>query len=317
MSFDYSLNKVNVVFMGTPQIATAALKALINKNYNVIAIVTQPDKELGRKKNIIFSPVKELAKKLNIKLFQPEKIADIKNELINLKPDLFVTCAYGQFIPNSILEIPKYGCINTHASLLPRHRGGAPIHWSIIKGDTLTGVTLMKTIKQMDAGDIFISYSVSISEMDNLKTLFNKIEKVIYLIIYNELHKIIFGKLPPIKQNESLVTFAYNISRTDEKINLNDYSHNINNWVRGLYESPCGYLMFGNLKVKIFSIKITKTLSNVLPGMIVNIDKNGIEVATKDKNILIEEFQIEGKKRINIKNYISGNKLFKIGSFFH
>lgn len=311
-------NKIKVVFMGTPDIARNALKALINKGFDVIAVVTQPDRPIGRKKIIKPTPIKEYAIKLGIKVFQPERIIEIKNELENLKPDLFVTCAFGQFIPDSILSIPKICCINAHASLLPKYRGGAPIHWSLINGDKYTGVTLMKTIKEMDAGDMYISYRFSIEDSDNLETLFKKTGKCIYLIIFNELEKIINNNLKPIKQITKYATFAYNIDKNKEKININDLANNIRNLVRGLYENPSSYLIYeeNNLKVKIYNIYVTNEICYEEPGFIKDISKNGIKVATKDFYILIVDFKIEGKNRQKIEDFYFGNRIFKMNKKF-
>lgn len=310
--------KIKVVFMGTPEIAINALKGLINRGFNVVAVVTQPDRPIGRKKIIEQTPIKKEALKLNIKIFQPEKIIDIRTELEKLKPDLFVTCAYGQFLPSSILNIPKIGCINAHASLLPKYRGGAPIHWALINGEKYTGVTLMKTIKEMDAGDMYISYRFSIDEDDNLKTLFKKVGKCIYLIIFNELENIINNKLSPIKQINDNATFAYNIEKDKEKINVNDFAINIRNLVRGLYENPSSYLIYEekNIKVKIYEIILTNEICYEEPGFIKEISKNGIKISTKDFYILIIDFKIEGKNRQNIKDFYLGNRIFKINKKF-
>ncbi|WP_412032217.1 methionyl-tRNA formyltransferase [Malacoplasma muris] len=306
-----------VVFMGTPFIAVSALKALANRGYRIVAIVCQPDRPSGRKQTITFSPVKEFALKYNLKLFQPNKISDIYNELKNIKFDVIVTCAYGQFIPDKILNMPKYGCINVHASLLPKYRGGAPVHWALINGEKETGVTLMKTIKQMDAGDCYVSYKISILDDDNLKTLFKKIEKTIYLIIYHELENILNKKLTPIKQNEEFATKALNITKEQEKLTFNMQAKNFVNWVKGLYEFPCAYVVYENgMKIKLYDVEVTDELSKLEPGTITSIRKEGIFVSTLDYNVKINEFKIEGKKRINIKDFYFGNKLFKINRKF-
>lgn len=310
-------HKTKIIFMGTPEIATYALKALINAGYNVVSVITQPDRLVGRKRVLEETPVKKLAKQLNIKILQPEKIIDIYDELKKIDFDLFVTCAYGQFIPTKILDIPIYGCINAHGSILPKYRGGAPIQWSLINDEKITGVTLMKTIKQMDAGDVFIAYSVSINEDDNRETMFKKVGKAIYLILFNELNKIISGILKPIKQKEADVTFAPNISKENEKIDINLSAKKIKCWVNGLYNDPTGYLFYDNLKIKLFDIKITNICSLSKPGCINDVSKEGIRISTLDYDILLIDFQIEGKKRQKIKDFISGNRLFKIDNCFY
>lgn len=307
---------MNVVFMGTPEIGSFALKALLdNKRFQVVGVVCQPDRPIGRKKEIVFSPVKELAIKNNIKLFQPNKLMEIYDDLNDLKPDLFVTCAFGQFIPTKVLQIPKYGCINAHASLLPKYRGGAPIHWAIINGEEKTGITLMKTIKEMDAGDYFVSYEVNIDKNDNTSSLFKKMNEIAYSIIFNELEKIVDNIYLPIVQDNSKVSFAYNISREQEKLCLDYSAMELNNWVRGLSDKPGAYLKLNDKIIKIFKCNVTNNKSNKKPGEIIKCDKTGIYFATKDYDLQILEFQIEGKKRTNI-NEFSSYSFFKIGSYF-
>lgn len=306
-----------VVFMGTPSIAVSALKALINRGYQIIAVVCQPDKPSGRKQTIQFSPVKNFALQNNLKLFQPIKIKDLYDELSKMRFDVIVTCAYGQFIPEKILNLPKYGCINAHASLLPKYRGGAPIHWALINGEKETGVTLMRSVKAMDAGDCYIAYKVSIDADDNLKTLFKKIEKTVYLILYHELENILNKKLVPVRQNESFATKALNITKEQERITFCDTSTNIVNWVKGLYESPCAYVVYENgMKVKLYSVEKTNEKSVLSPGVISWIDATGIVVNTLDYNVKIKEFKIEGKNRINIKDFYFGNNIFKLNKKF-
>lgn len=308
--------KISVVFMGTPEIGSYALKALLDNDiFEVKAVVCQPDKVSGRKKEIQFSHVKQMALQSHITVYQPNKLGEISNELEKISPDLFVTCAYGKFIPEKILSIPKYGCINAHASILPKYRGGAPIHWSIINGEISTGVTLMKTIKEMDAGDYFIDYKIMIEESDNTSTLFKKMNDVVYKIIYEQLENIINGNLKPIKQDESKVSFALNIKREQEKLDLSLNANSFKNWVRGLADNPGGYLIYKNKSVKIFLCEVTNTPSNGEIGKIVAVKKDGIYVNTSDFVVKIVEFQIEGKSRINIRNF-SSNSFFVIGERF-
>lgn len=311
-----SCKNKKIVFMGTPEIATYALKALIDKGFEIIAVITQPDKPVGREKQMQFSKIKEFALKNNLILFQPNKLSEIKQELIELKPFAFVTCAFGQFIPESILAIPEFGCINVHASLLPKYRGGAPIHWSIINGDTKTGVCLMKTIKKMDAGDVYCSKEIHIDNNDTTTTLFKKMNDLVYQIVFNELDKVFDLTYKPIAQDESKVTFAYNISKENEKINLNSTAFQIRNLIRGLSEKPGAYCFLDNKKIKFFNAEILSNLSNKQPGTIVNISKNGLEIATNDKDILIKEIQVEGKKRQFVKDIINGKNIFEIGKIF-
>lgn len=222
-----SCKNKKIVFMGTPEISTYALNALLDKGYDVVGIVSQPDKPTGRNKKIVFSEVKKLALEKNITLFQPLKIKEIKEELIKLKPFAYVTCAFGQFLPDEILEIPQFGCINIHASLLPKYRGGAPIHWSIINGDDETGVCLMKSVRKMDAGDVYCYRKIKIDNSDTTSVLFKKMNDLVYDIVYLDLEKVFLGDFKPKKQDESKVSFAFNITKENEKLNFNNSSINV------------------------------------------------------------------------------------------
>lgn len=306
---DSSKNK-KIVFMGTPNIATYALNSLNDCGFDVVAVVTQPDKPIGRNKKIVFSDVKQLAIEKNIKIFQPNKIGEIKNELQDLKPFAFVTCAFGQFIPSSILEIPEFGTVNIHASLLPKYRGGAPIHWAIINGEKETGVSLMETIKKMDAGKVYSNMKTEIFETDTTTTLFNKMNKLVYEIIARDLNKVFNKELLGIEQDESKVSFAYNITKENEKLNFNDSASNIINWIKGLSDTPGAYCYLKEKKVKLFNAAKTNVNSTNKPGTIVDINKNGLIIATKDYDICVHEVQVEGKNRTQIKNIINGKHDF-------
>ena len=296
-----------IVFMGTPEIATFALKALLEKKYNVVAVVCQPDKFSGRKKEIIFSEVKKFAIEKNILFFQPTKIKEIKKNLIDLNPFAFVTCAFGQFIPEEILSIPEFGCVNVHASLLPKYRGGAPIHWAIINGETKTGVCLMKTVKKMDAGPVFCQKIINIEDTDTTSSLFKKMNNLVYEIVFDDLEKVFNKEYKPINQDESKVSFAYNILKENEKIDFNQKSINIRNLIRGLSDLPGAYCEYQKKKIKLFNCELTNNESNNEAGTIVKISKEGLEIATLDFNILVKEIQIEGKKRNFVKELINGN----------
>ena len=296
-----------IVFMGTPEIATFALKALLDKKYNVIAVVCQPDKVSGRKKEIIFSEVKKLAIEKNIVFFQPTKIKEIKQDLINLKPFAFLTCAFGQFIPDEILSIPEFGCVNVHASLLPKYRGGAPLHWAIINGESETGVCLMKTIKKMDAGPVYCQKKINIENNETTSSLFKKMNHLVYEIVFNDLEKVFNDYYKAIDQDESKVSFAYNISKENEKINFYQNSVDIKNLIRGLSDIPGAYCEFKSKKIKLFNCELTDNKSIKEPGTITKISKEGIEISTLDFNVLVKEIQIEGKKRSFVKDLINGN----------
>ena len=220
------MDRLRIVYMGTPKFSVKPLEEL-TKICDVCLVVTQPDKLVGRKQEIKFSEVKEYAINNGLEVFQPVKIKEDYKKIIDLNPDLIVTCAYGQIIPKELLECPKYRCINIHASLLPKYRGGAPIHHSIINGDEYTGVTIMYMEEKMDAGDILYQEKIKIEEDDNVGTMFEKLSVLGSNMIKDFIPRLINNDFTRIKQNEEEVTYAYNITKEDEKLELDDTTRNI------------------------------------------------------------------------------------------
>ena len=296
---------MKIVYMGTPDFSVLPLKKLI-ESYDVVGVVTQPDKEVGRKKEIKYSKVKEIALENNLKIFQPTNIKTEYSEIIDLNPDIIITCAYGQIIPKELLDYPKYGCINIHASLLPKLRGGAPIHKAIIDGYDKTGVTIMYMDEKMDSGDIIYQEEIEIEENDTAGSLFDKLSVLGSNMIIDILPSIINGTNKRIKQNEEEVTYAYNITREEEKIDFNKSTKDVYNKIRGLYPWPVGYALFDDKKVKIYSAKIGESTKDAIPGEIINIYKDSIGIKTLDGEIKILELQFEGKKRTLVKDYLNG-----------
>lgn len=299
------MEKINVIFMGTPQFAVPVLEMLI-KNYNVVMVVSQPDREKDRKGNLLPTPIKKIAIENNIRVFQPVKIREQYEEIINASADVIITCAYGQIIPEVILNAPKYGCINVHGSLLPKLRGGAPIHHAIINGDKYTGMTIMYMDKKMDSGDIISSQEVEILDTDNLDSLYEKMSIIGANLLYETLPKIIEGSNDRIKQDESLVTFGYNITKEEEKINFDNNARDVFNLIRGLSSVPGAYCYLDDLRMKIYASEITDMKSLGESGKIVNIDKSGVYVNTRDFVIRITDIKIEGKKRCLVKDFVNG-----------
>ena len=296
---------MNIVYMGTPEFSVGPLKELI-KEYNVSLVVTQPDRKVGRKQEIKYSPVKEFALETGIEVFQPERIREEYQYILDKKPDLIITCAYGQIIPKEILNYPKYKCINIHASLLPKYRGGAPIHHAIINGDEYTGITIMYMDEKMDSGDILYQEKMPIEETDNVGTMFNRLSVLGSKMIVDFLPKFLNGEITPIKQNENDVTYAYNISKEDEKIDFNNTSKDIFNKIRGLNPFPVSYALLDNKRVKLYSSTIGSSNKDGSIGEIINIYEDGFGVKTKDGEIVISELQFEGKKRTSVREYLNG-----------
>ena len=259
--------------MGTPSFAVPILEELINK-YNVIMVVSQPDKEKDRKGNIIYSPCKEIGIKNNIEVYQPIKIREEYQYILDKKPDIIITAAYGQIIPSEILDYPKYGCINVHGSLLPKLRGGAPIHHAIINGDKEAGVTIMYMDKKMDSGDIISQRSINIDDNMILDNLYYKLSILGRDLLIDTLPSILNGTNNRIKQNEEEVTYGLNITKEEELINFNDSVSNVHNKIRGLSSIPGAYAMLNNKRMKIYLSEKTNNISKEKPGTITDINKN-------------------------------------------
>ncbi len=293
-----------VVFMGTPVFSVPVLQALIEK-YNVVGVVTQPDNVINGVAS--YSPIKELAVKNNIKVVQPVKIRVDFFEVIELKPDIVVTCAYGQIIPSQILDYPEYGCVNVHASLLPKLRGGAPIHRALINGCSETGITIMYMNPAMDAGDIISQESTKITDEDDLQTLHNRLSIMGRDLLMKTLPNILNGTSQRIKQDENEITFATNIKREDEKIDFDKTSWEIFNKVRGLYPSPATYCMFEGKVCKIYKCRIGEGYyGDKYIGEIVSLYKDGFGIKTSSGEIIITELQLEGKKRMLASEFLNG-----------
>lgn len=312
------MKKLNIVYMGTPMFSVGPLKELI-KEHNVSLVVTQPDKKVGRKQEIVYSPVKEEAIKNDIEVFQPNKIREDYQAILDKNPDMIVTCAYGQIIPKILLEYPKYKCINIHASLLPKYRGGAPIHHSIINGDEYTGITIMYMDTKMDSGDILFQEKIKIEDNDNVGSMFTKLSELGSKMINPSIEKIINNEATPIKQNEEEVTFAYNISKEDELLDFNNNSRDIFNKIRGLNPFPVAYIMLDKKRVKVFESRIENSIKTGKIGEIINVYNDGLGVKTLDGEIVLTEIQFEGKKRTSVKDYLNGiqNKNELLGKVFN
>ena len=303
------LKDLKVVFMGTPEFSVKVLEDLI-MNTNVILVVTQPDKEIGRHHEISYSEVKETALSNKIPVFQPINIKTEYDKILELKPDIIITCAYGQIIPNAILSCPKYGCINVHASLLPKLRGGAPIQHAILDGYEETGITIMYMDEGMDTGDIISSEKIKIEEDDTYQTLHDKLSILGSKLLIKTLPSIIKGENKRIKQNTNEVTYGYNIERRDELIDFNKDIKTIYNKVRGLNPIPSAYFNLNDKVVKVYGCeKIDdQSFQDKLNGEIVKLDKKGIYIKAIDGLIKITELQISGKKRMDTSSFLNGNK---------
>lgn len=303
-----------VIFMGTPEISVKVLEAICSFNdVQLLMVITQPDKQVDRKKTIVYSPIKKYCLDNNLRLIQPIKISDAYEEIKIVNPDIIITCAYGQFIPQKILDLPEMGCFNLHASLLPKLRGGAPIHWSIINGETTTGVTLMKMILKMDAGDIISQKECIIDQNETTKSLTIKLADLAAILLRDNWTNLVTKKYKSIPQDSQDATFGYNISKQDMIVDFNKPCQQIDCLIRGLYDKPIAIWNYQNLAIKIHEAYPTKFISQLKPGIITNVDKTGIYVATSDFDLQITKLQLPNKKVLTVKEIINGHHPFKIG----
>lgn len=313
---------VKILFMGTASFSKHVLEKLLENDFNIIGVVSQPDRYVGRKRILTMPEVKEVAIKNNIPVFQPQKIKQEYQEIVDLKPDLIITAAYGQIVPEVILNAPKLGCINVHASLLPKYRGGAPVHYAIINGEKVTGITIMYMAKKMDAGNIISQLEVNIGEEETTGELYERLSVVGAKLLIDTLPSIIDGTNDSIKQDENLVTYAPTISHEQEKLDFSKSALQVYNQVRGMNPWPGAYTTYQDKVVKIWAGKIhvcenaKKHHAHQENGTIVKIFKDAIGVKTGDGIYLITELQIAGKKRMFVKDYLNGNNIFKVDTKF-
>lgn len=301
-----------IVFMGTPDFSVPILQQIINDGYNVIGVVTQPDRPVGRKKVLTPPPVKVEALKHDIPVFQPEKIRqeDELEKILSLKPDLIVTAAFGQILPNKLLEAPKYGCINVHASLLPELRGGAPIHYAIIQGKQKTGVTIMYMVEKLDAGDILTSIEVPITEEDNVGTLHVKLSAAGSKLLSETLPLLLEGRLTPKPQNNAEATFASNIKREQESIVWTKTGEEIYNHIRGLNPWPVAFTTLNGQVIKVWRVEKVSGLKVEEPGTILKVESDGFTVSTGNETaIKIIELQPSGKTKMMSEQFLRGSKI--------
>ena len=300
------MKEKNVIFMGTPLFSVPVLEMLI-KETNVIMVVTQPDSYVGRHHELKFSPVKEVALKNNIEVYQPNKIKEEYKYILDKNPDIIITCAYGQIIPKEIIDYPKYKCVNVHASLLPKLRGGSPLHRCLIDGYDKTGVTIMYMAPGMDDGDIISQKEIKIDDTDNVGTIHDKLSIIGRDLLLETLPSIFDGTNNRIKQDESEVTFAYNIKREEEKIDFSKSAREVFNHIRGLYPFPTAYTTLNGEIIKVCESRVGSEVSGDI-GEITHLYDNGIGVKCSDKEIIITRIKPSGKKEMNVKDYLNGKK---------
>lgn len=289
--------------MGTPDFAVPILEKLI-QNTNVVLVVSQPDKKVGRKQILTKTPIHEVADKYGIPVFQPEKIKNDYERILEVKPDIIITCAYGQIIPKVLLDLPRLGCINVHASLLPKLRGGAPLHHAIIDGLDKTGVTIMYMDEAMDTGDIISTISYDIKSSDTTEDIHDTLRELGAKLLIDTLPSIVTGTNRRIKQNETEATYGYNITREEEHIDFNKKGVEIDRLVRGLYSWPLANTIIGDTEYKIVAGYFVKGKGN--PGMISDISKKVLGIGCLDGTYYVTKIKPAGKKIMDIKDFLNG-----------
>lgn len=299
-----------IVFMGTPHFSVPILSMLKEEGYDVVAVVTQPDRPVGRKRVLTPPPVKEEAVRLGIPVIQPERLRtkEEAEEVMALEADLIVTAAFGQILPKELLEQPRLGSVNVHASLLPKYRGGAPIHQAIIDGEKETGVTIMYMVEQLDAGDIIAQRAIPITDEDDTGTMFERLSIVGRDLLKETLPSIIDGTNERVPQREEEATFASNITREQERIDWTRSARDVFNQVRGLHPWPVAYTTFDQERVKVWETALHEMTGDETPGTILAIEEDRIVVQTGEgESIGITVIQPPGKKKMDAEQFIRGN----------
>ena len=297
---------MKIIYMGTPDFSATVLEGLLaDKAYNILAVVTQPDRAVGRKKEIKMTPVKEVALAHNLPVYQPEKLSGSEEmaELMTLGADGIVTAAFGQFLPTKLLDSVDFA-VNVHASLLPKYRGGAPIHYAIINGDKEAGVTIMEMVKGMDAGDMIAKDATSITDEDNVGTMFDKLAILGRDLLLRTLPDYIAGNITPEPQDSSQATFSPNITPEEERIDWHRPARDVFNHIRGLNPWPVAHTLLDGKRFKIYEASIAQGQGK--PGEIIEKGKKSLVVATSDGAIALKTVQPAGKPRMSIVDFLNG-----------
>lgn len=301
---------IRIVYMGTPDFAVEPLEAIIKAGYEVAAVVTQPDKQKGRGKEVKMTPVKECALRHGIPVFQPVKIKEQEAvaELEKYQADLFVVAAFGQLLSEEILNMPEYGCINIHASLLPAYRGAAPIQWAVLNGEKESGVTIMQMDKGLDTGDMLLKRSVELSPKETGDSLHDKLMHLGAELIVEALPKLEKGELVPEKQKDELSSYAKKLTKAMGQIDWSKDAVSLERWIRGLNSWPSAYTFFGGKTLKIWEAQVAEEngAQKAEPGQVVSVSREGFTVACGQGALQILSLQLEGKKRVLTREFLLG-----------
>jgi methionyl-tRNA formyltransferase len=300
------MTALRIIFMGTPEFACPTLQRLIGRGENVITVVTQPDRPKGRGQKSEAPPVKTLAERHGIPVFQPMKVRtpDAVDHIQELAPDLVVVVAFGQILPQRLLEIPRFGCINVHASLLPCYRGAAPLNWCLINGESETGVTIMQMDAGLDTGDMLLTKRTPIDPDEDARSLHDRMALLGAEALTETLDLLITGKLAPVKQNEAETSYAPLLKKETGEIDWRKKPDEIKNLVRGVTPWPGAFTRLNGLFLKVFTVRTAAGAGE--PGTVLAAGRDGIEVASADGSVIIEELQLEGKKRLPVRDFLAG-----------
>ena len=311
------MKNLRIVYLGTPKFAKGLLEVLVENNYNVVGVISQPDKPVGRKHIIMPTPVKEYALEHNIPVYQPVKLREESNVVLDLNPDLIITCAYGQLVPEDILNAPKYGCINIHPSLLPKYRGGAPIQRAVWNGDKETGVCLMEMVKAMDAGKVYACVHHDIKPDITSSELFDELEEVSKKMLIENLPLYLEGKLEGVSQDDAKVVIARNISKEEEQIHFDSENlHEVYNHIRALLDAPVSYGIIEGKRMKFYKASIQECNTSEEWGTILSFKNHAMQVACNGGILNVYELQPEGKQKMNADAFANGAGRQLVGKRF-
>lgn len=304
---------MRIIFMGTPDFAVPTLQALIDSKHQVVSVVTQPDRPKGRGNHVQMSPVKKVALDHGIPVLQPERIRrpEIFPELAGLEPDVIVVAAFGQLIPKSILELPRYGCLNVHASLLPDYRGASPIQWAILNGDSKTGVTIMQMNEGLDTGDILLQQELPLTGQETGGSLFDTLSSLGGPLVLRALEGLEQGQITPIPQEEERATHVSMLTKAMGQIDWNQEAAAIERLIRGLNPWPTAYTGFQGKILKLWKASVVPTACDVPCGTVISTGKDGFVVQTGRDGLLVTEVQLEGKKRMDAGAFLRGVSMTK------
>lgn len=301
---------MNIVFMGTPEFAVPTLEALYSKGHNISLVVTQKDKQRGRGKKVLPTPVKKRALELGLEVYQPDSVNQEESigKLREICPDAIIVVAFGQILKKEVLNIPKYGCLNVHASILPKYRGAAPINWAIINGEKETGITIMEMDEGLDTGDILKIERIPIEREDDSITIHDKLSSLGGKLIVEVLEDIEKGDINKIPQNDKFSCYAPMLSKKTGRIDWDNNGDNIINLIRGLKPWPSAYFVYNGDNIKIHKAKKAERFPGNDNGVVTKVTDEGIYVNCQDSSIVIEELQFPGRNKMKVSEYLRGNQ---------